>query len=92
MKAKRCPVCGGEPQFVYYSIPGSASDPDGLYVLFKRLECSKCGATVAQLVMTCDDAVSYWNDINPNTGHRCVLAKNGTEMCDVEDEQPPKGE
>ena len=86
MKAKKCPVCGGNPHFVYYSIPGSTDDPDGPYVLFKRLECSKCGATVAQLVMTCDDAVAYWNDINPKTGRRCVLEKNGTEMCgDIEE-------
>ena len=86
MKAKKCPVCGGNPQFVYYSIPGSIDDPDGLYVLLKRLECSKCGSTVAQLVMTCDDAVSYWNDTNPETGKRYVLEKNGTEMCgDVEE-------
>lgn len=86
MKAKKCPVCGGNPQFVYYSIPGSTDDPYGLYVLFKRLECSKCGATVAQLVMTCDDAVAYWNDINPETGRRYVLEKNGTEMCgDIEE-------
>ena len=81
MKAKKCPVCGGNPQFVYYSISGYANDPDGLYVLFKRLECSKCGATVAQLVMTCDDAVAYWNDISPETGRRYVLEKSGTEMC-----------
>ena len=86
MKAKKCPVCGGNPQFVYYSIPGSTDDPDGLYVLFKRLECSKCGATVAHLVITCDDAVSYWNDTNTDTGKRYVLEKNGTEMCgDVEE-------
>ena len=86
MKAKKCPVCGDNPQFVYYSIPGSTNDPDGLYVLFKRLECSKCGATVARLVMTCDDAVAYWNDINPETGRRYVLEKNGTEMCgDIEE-------
>ena len=86
MKAKKCPICGGNPQFVYYSIPGSTNDPDGLYVLFKRLECSKCGASVAQLVMTCDDAISYWNDTNPETGERYVLENNGTEICkDVEE-------
>ena len=86
MKAKKCPICGGNPQFVYYSIPGSTNDPDGLYILLKRLECSKCGASVAQLVMTCDDAVYYWNDTNHETGKRYVLEKNGTEMCgDVEE-------
>ena len=86
MKVKKCPVCGGNPQFVYYSIPGSTDDPDVLYVLLKRLECSNCDATVAELVMTCDDAVSYWNDTNPKTGKRYVLEKNGMEMCgDVEE-------
>ena len=86
MKAKKCPICGGNPQFVYYSIPGSTNDPDGLYILLKRLECSKCGASVAQLVMTCDEAVSYWNDTNPETGKRYVLENNGTEICkDVEE-------
>lgn len=86
MKAKKCPICGGNPQFVYYSIPGSTNDPDGLYILLKRLECSKCGASVAQLVMTCDEAVSYWNDTNPKTGERYVLENNGTEICkDVEE-------
>ena len=86
MKAKKCPICGGNPQFVYYSIPGATNDPDGLYILLKRLECSKCGASVSQLVMTCDDAVRYWNDVNPETGKRYVLEKTGTEMCgDVEE-------
>ena len=86
MKAKKCPICGGNPQFVYYSIPGSTNDPDGLYILLKRLECSKCRASVSQLVMTCDEAVSYWNDTNPETGERYVLKNNGTEICkDVEE-------
>ena len=86
MKAKKCPICGGNPQFVYYSIPGSTHDPDGLYILLKRLECSKCGASVAQLVVTCDEAVSYWNETNPETGKRYVLENNGTEICkDVEE-------
>ena len=86
MKAKKCPICGEKPQFVYYSIPGATKDPDGLYILLKRLECSKCGASVAALVMTCDDAVKYWNDVNPKTGKRYVLERIGSEMCgDVEE-------
>ena len=88
MKAKRCPICDGEPQYVHYAIPGSTKDPDGIYILFKRLECSKCGASVAELVMTCDDAVGYWNDINPNTNNRYVLEKVGIEPCS--DVEPPK--
>lgn len=78
---KRCPICGGEPQYVHYCIPGSANDPDGLYVLLKRLECKKCGASVAQLCMTIDDAVQYWNAVNPETGKRYVLQRYGTEYC-----------
>ena len=85
MKAKRCPVCGGAPQYVYYAIPGSTKDPEELFVLFKRLECSQCKATVAQLVMTCDDAVSYWNSVNEQ-GDRPVLELVGAEPCmDVEE-------
>ena len=59
IQVKRCPICGGEPQFVHYCIPGSYDDLDDIYVLFKRLECSECGATVPQLVMTVDDAINY---------------------------------
>ena len=87
MKAKRCPLCNGVPQFVYYAIPGSTKDPDGLYVLLKRLECSECGATVANLVLTCDDAVEYWNSKNKE-GKRVVLERVGAEPCrDVEQEK-----
>ena len=85
MRAKRCPVCGGTPQYVHYAIPGSTNDPDGIFVLFKRLECSQCGATVAHLVMSCDDAVRYWNDVNKQ-GNRPVLERIGVEPCmDVEE-------
>lgn len=85
VKASRCPVCGGKPQYVHYSIPGATNDPDGLYILMKRLECVDCGASVAELVMTCDDAVAYWNDINPETGKRYVLQRVGVEPCSVEE-------
>lgn len=87
MKAKRCSVCGGKPKYVYYSIPGATKDPVGLYVLFKRLECEDCGATVANLVLTGDDAVEYWNSLNKE-GKRVVLERVGEELCsDVEDEK-----
>ena len=87
MKAKRCSVCGGKPKFVYYSIPGATKDPDGINILLKRLECEKCGATVANLVLTCDDAVEYWNSLNKE-GKRVVLERVGEEPCiDVEDEK-----
>ena len=82
MRAKRCSVCGGKPKFVYYSIPGATK-----YMLLKRLECEKCGATVANLVLTCDDAVEYWNSLNKE-GKRVVLERVGEEPCiDVEDEK-----
>lgn len=85
MRAKRCPVCSGTPQYVHYAIPGSTNDPDGIFVLFKRLECSQCGATVVHLVMSCDDAVRYWNDVNKQ-GNRPVLERIGVEPCmDVEE-------
>lgn len=80
MKAKRCHLCGGEPKYVHYAIP-KQDYPEGWYeseygnepyVLYKRLECSKCGATVPQLVMTIDDAVEYWNE-------QRLLAKYGEE-------------
>lgn len=48
-------------------------------------ECEKCGATVANLVLTCDDAVEYWNSLNKE-GKRVVLERVGEEPCrDVED-------
>ena len=80
MKAKRCKLCGGEPKYVHYAIP-EQDHPDGWdwseygrepMILFKRLDCSKCGATVAQLVMTVDDAVNYWNEQN-------ILVRYGEE-------------
>ena len=43
MKAKRCPVCGGKPQYVHYAIPGSANDPDGIL-------CSLSGWSVHNVV------------------------------------------
>ena len=79
MKAKRCPVCGGKPKYVYYSIPG-ATKTQMEYILPKRLECEKCGATVANLVLTCDDAVEYWNSLNKE-GKRVVLERVGEEPC-----------
>ena len=69
MKAKRCPLCGGAPKYVYYAVPKDAY-PDGWeftefglepVVLFKRLECRDCGATAARLMITCDQAVADWN-------------------------------
>ena len=70
MKAKRCPLCGGEPQFVHYAIP-QEKDPDAWeftedgfepMILFKRLECKECKATTCGVDMVCDDAIKHWNE------------------------------
>jgi hypothetical protein len=70
MKAKRCPLCGGQPQFKYYAVP-ACKCPDGWeytedgyepMILAKRLECVGCHATVPFLVLSCEDAVQAWND------------------------------
>ena len=75
MKAKRCPICGGKPQYVHYAIPVMSEG-----ILFKRLECCDCGATVPHLMVACDDAIEYWNDINPGTGKpQWILTRVMTE-------------
>ena len=79
MLAKRCPICGGTPQVVHYEIPQPFTNPDYQYVHFKRLECTICGATVPRLVMSVNNAIAYWNEINPNTGKRYVLQRVMTE-------------
>ena len=90
MRAKRCPQCGGKPKYMYYAIPKD-QDPDGWefreyglepLILFKRLECKDCGATAAQLAITCDQAIQIWND-----GH--VIQYIGNE--DVSDVEPEEG-
>ena len=97
MKAKRCPICNsGKLQYVYYA-PSAKDEPtmwedmvDTGYapmILFKRIECKECGASVPSLVMTLDEAVGYWNDINEKTDHRYVLQRIGSEdISDVEEE------
>ena len=59
-----------QPKYVYYAIP-QQDYPEGWYeseegeepyVLFKRIECQECGATVPHLKMSLDDAVSAWNE------------------------------
>ena len=72
MKAKRCKLCGGEPKYVHYA-PPRTDHPElwkdmenGLepIMLFKRLECKLCGATVPSLSLSLDDAVKIWNEQN----------------------------
>ena len=89
MKAKKCPICdSAELQYIYYA-PSSKDEPSmwedmddcgySPMVLLKRIECKKCGASVPELTMTIDGALSYWNDINNQTNHRYVLQRIGTE-------------
>lgn len=97
MKAKECPICGSRKlKYVYYA-PSEKDAPElwddmvdtghSPWMLFKRIECEKCGASVPGLSMTLDEAVSYWNDINENTNYRHVLQKIGEEpVMDVEGE------
>ena len=81
VKVKRCKLCGGKPKFVYYNIPkqdnpeGWYGSEDGVepYILFKRLECSECGATVLHLALMIDDAVACWNE-------QKLLERYGEEM------------
>lgn len=87
-KAKRCPVCqSNELKWVYYAIPEKVAPEmwedmvDTGYspmMLFKRIECQKCGGTVASLSMTLDDALDFWNSYNEQ-GNRYVLQRIGEE-------------
>lgn len=90
MKAKKCPICdSAELQYIYYA-PSSKDEPSmwedmddcgySPMVLLKRIECKKCGASVPELTMTIDGALSYWNDIDNQTNHRYVLQRIGTEV------------
>lgn len=89
MKAKKCPICdSAELQYVYYA-PSAKDEPTmwedmedlgySPMILFKRIECKKCGASVPGLAMTIDDALLYWNEINDKTSHRYVLQRIGTD-------------
>ena len=84
MKAVRCSLCGGEPEFIYYSIPqrdnplGWKWDEDGHVpmLLLKQIRCKKCGAVCPSYDLTCDDAVSHWNE-------QKLLQLIGTERCEI---------
>lgn len=95
MRAERCPICGGVPQYVHYAIPIEVAPDEWDFneyeeieptFLLKRIECSECGATVTPLVLTCDGAVECWN--KKLDGHRIVLLRYRTEPC--RDVAPPK--
>lgn len=70
MNAKRCPICGGEPQYVYYAVPKCKcpdlweylEDGSKPFALWKRVECKDCKTTTCGLFLTCDDAVNAWNN------------------------------
>lgn len=88
---KRCSLCQGEPQFVYYAIP-MKDNPDGWdfeedgsmepMILLKRLECVDCKATTPYLYLTIDDAMKVWNEEQKGcNNHRMILEYRGTESC-----------
>lgn len=96
-KAQKCPVCGSNQlKFVHYAPPEKDSPDcwdygeDGMepMILFKRVECRECGATVPNLVLTIDMAIDFWNDINPKTGCRYALQKIGEEQFIAEQLSP----
>lgn len=84
MKAQRCSLCGGEPEFVYYAIPASENprlwmwDEDGYrpMILLKQIRCKKCGAVCAGYDLVCDDAVKHWNEQH-------LIQLIGTEPCEI---------
>lgn len=89
MKVKKCPICdSAELQYVYYA-PSAKDEPDlwedsyddgfSPLILFKRIECKKCGASLAGLKLTIDEAISYWNENDFSTNHRYVLQRIGVE-------------
>lgn len=89
MTAKRCPLCGGEPQFMEYAVP-ECQYPDGWdfgvfglepIVMFKRIECKDCKCTTPQLYMLVDEAVRGWNE-----GHVLEFIVN-ENITDVEPEE-----
>lgn len=70
MKAKTCPLCGGDPIFVEYAVPQMIS-PDlweetetGLepFALMKQMECRDCGARGCLVALSCDEVTRNWNE------------------------------
>ena len=84
MKAVRCSLCGGEPEFVYYAIPvndnplGWEWDDEGIFpiIKIKQIRCKKCGTVCPAYDMICDDAVRHWNE-------QKLLELIGTGYCDM---------
>lgn len=70
MKAKQCPLCGGDPIFVEYATPQEKA-PDlweetktGLepFVLMKQIECRDCGARNCLVSISFDEVIKNWNE------------------------------
>lgn len=101
-KAKCCPVCNSSDlKWVYYAPPASAEpemweeDEDGGYwpvILFKRIECAKCHATVPFLAMTLDEAIDIWNMPHKETGKRCVMQRFPDERVSGVEQEVQDGE
>lgn len=99
MKAQLCPVCNSDKlKWIYYAPPAKSEptlwefDEDGYnpLILYKRIECAECHATVPGLALTLDEAIAYWNTKNKKTGSRYVVQKIGEELV-REVETPEEG-
>lgn len=72
MKAKPCPICGGDPIYVEYAIPKDKEPDlweeteDGLepVALMKQMECRDCGARGWLVSVSCIDVIKSWNEEN----------------------------
>jgi hypothetical protein len=89
LKAVRCSLCGGEPEFVYYAIP-ERDNPLGWeweengpspMILIKQIRCKKCGAVCPSYDFICNDAIRNWNE-------QKLIQLIGTEACEIEASAP----
>ena len=70
---RNCPLCGGEPKWVYHAVPMSVH-PDGWemeedgemhpMILWKHIECKACNA-LGGYGITVDQAMESWNKKMP---------------------------
>lgn len=73
MEIRKCPLCGGNPKWVYHAVSMSEDsnlweyDEDGELVpriLYKHIECSSCRA-IGGFSIVCDNAATLWNTKTP---------------------------
>ena len=73
MKIRKCPLCGGNPKWIYHAVPmsehpdGWEMDEDGELrpmILWKHVECKDCRA-MGGFGLTVDRAAMAWNEKMP---------------------------